>query len=180
MSIQLTITFASLITLSVILGILLMPMPTRLLGTIVSTIETSMQNKQMKVALLMFTLITALSFIDALRVGMFQGKEDIVEFSQSVWDQRAKKFYSQRNMYIFGFILFLQFALIFISMLIKSTLKNKTKLGQLSENDGVSTDLKNELLKKKADLETLKNQYLNNAKAYDAAFEDKKETDKSE
>lgn len=183
MSIQLTITFAALISLCGILGMLLVPLPTRVLASFVSAVESAMANKQVKVVAIMFTVITSLSFFDALRVGVLQGRDDIVEFGASavagsVWDLRAKKFYSQRNMYIYGFILYLEVALVFISMLIKSTLKNKTKLADLAEN-GVASDLQTELEAKKRDVATLKAQYANNAKAYDAAFESKP-IDKSE
>lgn len=179
MSIQLTITFGALIGLCAITGMLLAPLPLRVLGAILAALEQAAQNKTGKVALAMFTAITAMSFLDAVRVGMLQANEDIVEFSSSVWDLRAKKFYSQRNMYIFGFILYLEVALVFVGMLVKSRVKNGQKLAQLAQQtQPAQSDAANgadthaaKLKKLQTDVDALREQYENNAKGYDAAFE---------
>lgn len=186
MSIQLTITFGALLALVGMLTLLVLPLPTRVTATVVQTAQKALQNKQANVVLLVFTAMTVLSLGDSIRVGILQGKEDIVEFSASgatSWDNKAKKFYAQRNMYIYGSILFCEAALVFLSWLVCSLDKNKQKLAPLASSSsgaGQLSELEQQLAAKKADLDQLKTQYASNAAAYDAAQSSKAEAASTE
>lgn len=85
---------------------------------------------------------------------------------------QARKFYSQRNMYLCGFTLFLSLILNRTYIMILETLRLETKIKQyeadvkatgkqaakIEQAGGEIADLKKELAKKELDLETLKKQ----------------------
>lgn len=176
MSIQMTLIFALLTVECGLVSILLLPLPPRVQSMVLRKYDETISNSNFAIVLSFTDVLVGVMFVDAFKNGfkLLERGDEIIEFSKNVWDARSKKFYSQRNLYILGAILALQACVWFMSMLLKSTVKNKALLGSLS-NEGrtpsSSSDadlsrktpetetLEKELAKVQLDVETLNKQY---------------------
>lgn len=172
MSIQMTLIFALLTVEFGLVSVLLLPLPPKVQNLVLRKYDEAISNSNFAIVLAFTDALVGVMFVDAFKNGfkLLERGDEIIEFSKNVWDARAKKFYSQRNLYILGAILALQACVWFMSMLLKSTVKNKALLGGLS-NEGKtpssSSDaktpeteaLEKELAKAQLDVDTLNKQY---------------------
>lgn len=161
-----SLVFAILAAEVGIVSCLLLPLPPKLQKMLLDRYNSVLANSNMSIILVFVDALIGIMFVDAVKNGFgFLGKGDeIIEYSKNVWDLRAKKFYNQRNLYILGAIIALQACVWFIMMMLTSTVKNKTKLANLSKGPGAAQDaelaeLKKQLEKEELDVKTLTKQY---------------------
>jgi hypothetical protein len=190
MSIQMTLVFIVAAIESVIVAIQLLPLPAKLQNLLIQQYDKLIQNSNFAIIVAFIDVLVGIMFTDATKNGFtgwrFSKPDEIIEFSKNVWDARAKKFYSQRNMYILGAIIALQGCMWFNVMMLRSMVKNKKKLVDLSKAGSVHIDsttndtldvviedestkeLREELKKLETDVSALKKQYDNLWDAYKA------------
>jgi hypothetical protein len=190
MSIQMTLVFIVAAIESVIVAIQLLPLPAKLQNLLIQQYDKLIQNSNFAIVVAFIDVLVGIMFTDATKNGFtgwrFSKPDEIIEFSKNVWDARAKKFYSQRNMYILGAIIALQGCMWFNVMMLRSMVKNKKKLVDLSKAGSVHIDsttndtldvviedestkeLREELKKLETDVSALKKQYDNLWDAYKA------------
>lgn len=175
MSIQMTLVFALLAVEIGLVSFILLPLPPKVQNLVFTKYAETIRNSNFAIVLAFTDALVGVMFVDSFKngFGFFDKKDEIIEFSKNVWDARAKKFYSQRNLYILGAILALQASVWFIMMLLRSTVKNKALLASLS-NESLSSSssnvdiavkseeteaLEKEVAKAQLDVDTLKKQY---------------------
>lgn len=182
MSIQMSLVFVLLIFEVGLVSFLLLPFPPKIQNLLLKQYNSLVSNSNFRIILGFIDCLVGIMFVDSFKTGFgFAKPDEIIEFNKlnnnnqspqsgNVWDNRAKIFYSQRNLYILGAILALQSAVWFMSFLLKSTVKNKTKLSELTknnnnnsklnvENDQLSAQLKEQVEKAELDVKTLQKQY---------------------
>ncbi|GMM27363.1 hypothetical protein DAMA08_000790 [Martiniozyma asiatica (nom. inval.)] len=168
MSLYFFIIFLLLVALSLSLLLLLLPLPISLHARVIQLIGTLKANKNVKVVAIMATVAVSMSFLDACKNGMgLKFSDEIVEYA-NVWDKRARKFYAQRNVYLFGGVLWLEIALMFAFFLVSSLVRNKTKLASLAVDSAKKDETaeSDEVEKAKKDVAALQSQYDNLYEAY--------------
>lgn len=172
MSIQMNLVFTLLIIETIIISILLLPLPPKVQKRLINYYDLSIKNTNFSIILIFIDSLVSIMFVDSIKNGFkFNSSDEIIEFNKNVWDNRSKKFYGQRNMYILGAILSIQMLIWFLIIMIKSIVKNKNVLLQLSKGEEKSVDnedneLTTEYEKLKIDVDTLNKQYDSLWKAY--------------
>ncbi|GMM46878.1 hypothetical protein DAPK24_034530 [Pichia kluyveri] len=169
MSIQMNLVFTLLIIETIIISILLLPLPPKIQKKLINYYDLSIKNTNFSIILIFIDSLVSIMFVDSIKNGFkFNSSDEIIEFNKNIWDNRSKKFYSQRNMYILGAILSIQMLIWFLIIMIKSIVKNKNILLQLSkeEEKSVDNELTTEYEKLKIDVDTLNKQYDSLWKAY--------------
>ncbi|KAG7784031.1 hypothetical protein KL910_002546 [Ogataea haglerorum] len=189
MSLQMMIVFGLLVTEMTLMTILVMPLPHKVQNGFVNLAYKLLQNPNVKVGLVFGASVLGMMFMDALRTAVPKIPEEYRPgmpasgnvppvpsmIAGATWSEvRARKFYSQRNMYLTAGALFLGIAIYFNIILLKSLVKNKEKLIKTTTvgkgKKAVSTveyeELKQVLKKKEIDVENLKKQITRLHEAY--------------
>ncbi|GMG40110.1 unnamed protein product [Ambrosiozyma monospora] len=148
MSLQMQLIFTALVVELVTLSILVLPLPSGIQDKVVNFAYMALTNQTITISVVFCGGINALIFFDSLQkvinkkydtgVGVIRDSYGNVIPGGNIWDIRAQKFYNERNMYITGAILFLGLALYFNVLLLKSLVKNKKKLRNLTK--GLAAD----------------------------------------
>lgn len=162
MSIQMSLVFAITIVEMALIIILLFPLPTKFQQLLLNKYKIYTTTSNFQIVLIFIDALVSVMFVDACKNGLQWGKGDeIIEFSKNTWDEKAKKFYSQRNLYILGALLAFQVCIWFLMMQLSSIIKNKNKLTVLvtAEKKPANAEIEKELKKLELDVSNLKKQY---------------------
>lgn len=186
MSIQMTLVFVLLSVEMGVISFLLLPLPPKLQGYLLKLYNLASHNSNITIIVGFVDALLGIMFVDSFKNGFgllssHNRGDEIIEYgiNKDVWDLRAKMFYSQRNLYILGAVLSLQVCIWFMTFLLRSTVKNKGKLVELSKegtiaskkassSDGLVDDektstetkeLQQQVSKLELDVETLNKQY---------------------
>lgn len=160
MSIQMSLVFIITIIEMVIISILLFPLPPKFQQLLIDNYKKIITTSNFQIIIIFIDALVSVMFVDACKNGLHWGnkQDEIIEFTKNSWDERAKKFYSQRNLYILGALLAFQVCIWFLMMQLNSMIKNKGKLSNLVENK-IDLKLNDELKKLEIDVSNLRKQY---------------------
>lgn len=181
MSIQMNLVF---ITLCVEMGTLFMmvlPLPHILRRKFIHFIEIIQKSQNFKVGLIFFTIILGLQFIDCvnrlnkldyLKTPYFT-MSNMSSNTMLTNDQLASKFYSQRNLYLSGAVLYLELAIYTVITHLKKLVAKEDKLRSLnvkqtfaSEDEEIAK-YKQLIESKEKDIEVMKKQIKGIQTSYD-------------
>lgn len=150
MSIQMSLVFGALILEMVTLLLMVLPLPHPVRVKIMD-IATLLRNlKNFKIGFWFTVILLSMQFADCIqrleRFGnlgnpYFALNSQNKQFGTMSYDQLASKFYSQRNLYITGAVLYLMLAIYTVSTILKKLVSKETEFRQLAANE------KKELLK---------------------------------
>ncbi|KAI5959396.1 YET1 [Candida pseudojiufengensis] len=186
MSLQLSIVFGIMVFQMTFLLILVLPVPYIIRSKIIELYNIVTNFKNFKVFLIFSISLMSLQLMDCLqRLQKFQKNENSNLSNGFVnYDRLASKFYSQRNLYLSGSILYLTLCIFTVVTIVKKlVLKEKIYREEiLKQTSGKSTTttsdnndatlaeiekLKHQIEFKERDIKNLKEQIKNNQAAYD-------------
>lgn len=182
-----SLVFATLMfeMVSLLLMVLPLPHPVRVKMVDLATILQNLKNFQ--IGLWFTVILLGMQFVDCIqrlqRFGhlgnpYFALNSNSSQFGSVTYDQLALKFYSQRNLYITGAVLYLMLAIFTVNTILKKLVLKETEYRKLAadEKSDVSSDDKesDEIAKykklieqKEVDIATLKKQVNGLQKSYD-------------
>lgn len=185
MTLYYSLVFALLMFEMGIFMILILPLPLTFRRKMFTFISTNPLIAKLQYGLKITFIFILILFIDSVN-RVYRVQRELSEAAQSSSGSRsggatilghertevqARKFYSQRNMYLCGFTLFLSLILnrTYVLILDILRLEEEVKLGRSSGNKSIQDyeALREELRKKDADLQALKSQSKGLGKAYD-------------
>lgn len=191
-----TLIFGALMGQMVVLSLLLLPLPFKFRRKILDVATLLEQSTNFKVGLVFSTALLGLSFFDCVnRLSRFSSFSNQPYFTtlnlQSgalTHDQLATKFYTQRNLYLNGAVLYLELSIYTIVGVLRKLVKKEAEfraLTSINKGDFASESeeiekYKDLIKQKEIDISTLKKQILGLQKAFDeltpstAAAADKK------
>lgn len=167
-----SLVFVTLITEMAILFALVLPLPHVVRRKFVHTVDLLRKSQNVKVGLVFFTIILGLQFFDC--VNRLQRQEfmknpyflNSLTSSMISNEQLASKFYSQRNLYLSGAVLYLELAIYSVTTIVRKLVLKEEKLR--SGNDEGEIEKYEELIRlKEKDIEVMKKQIEGVQKAYD-------------
>lgn len=163
MSIQMSLVFIITIIEMVMISLILLPLPPKFQNLLIDKYSLLIKNSNFQIIIIFIDTLVSIMFVDACKNGLSWGKQDeLIEFNKNTWDEKAKKFYCQRNLYILGALLAFQICIWFLIMQLNSTIKNKDKLSKLIKEPNSKSEIEIELKKLEIDVKNLKNQYDSN------------------
>lgn len=184
MALYYNLVFGLLVTEVVFFTILSLPYPRKIRRTVLTTVSKPFRNEKFQIALKCILGFVLVLFADSVNRVMSVNSE--LEGSKAnnsgVFHDRseiqARRFYSQRNMYLCGFTLFLTMILLRTYSLVTELLITKDKVDSLKTEDNIhETDaedspelikLKSELADKDQELKSLKDKAEGLSKDYDS------------
>lgn len=188
MSIQMSLVFGTLLLQMTVLLVILLPLPLKARKAIVNIAESLKLLKNFNIGLWFSLILLGLQFADCFnRLQRFShignpyfliSSRDI-DYSSISYDQLASKFYSQRNLYLTGAVLYLTLAIntilgILKKLVTKATEYNKISLEGTEETESSEAEkLKSEIQLKEASITGLKKQIEGLQKSYDSLNESK-------
>lgn len=178
-----SLVFGALVGQMVILSLLLLPLPLRVRSKILDVSEFLQNSTNFKVGIVFSTSLLALSLFDCVnrlrKFDNFGNQPYFTNFAQQMsgslsYDQLATKFYTQRNLYINGAVLFLQVSIHTIIGILRKLVKKETEYRALNNidknefnNEGEQIQQFKDLIKQKEiDIETFKKQINGLQKSY--------------
>ncbi|KAI5955365.1 YET1 [Candida jiufengensis] len=182
MSLQLSIVFGVMTFQMFTLLILVIPMPYIMRSKIIDLYNKLTNLQNFKIFLLFSISLMSLQLIDCLqRLQKYRKDDNNLAGNFVNYDRLASKFYSQRNLYLSGSILYLTLCIFTVVTIVKKlVLKEKIyreavlqkgKKLELNKVDEVELskieELKKKIALKDKDILNLKNQIKNNQSAYD-------------
>ncbi|CAH6723058.1 endoplasmic reticulum transmembrane protein 3 [[Candida] jaroonii] len=189
MALYYSLVFGLLIVEIVFFTILSLPYPRKIRRTVLTTVSAPFRNEKFQIALKCILGFVLILFIDSVN-RVFTVNNELSGFNPNgmngiVNDRseiQARRFYSQRNMYLCGFTLFLTMILLRTYSLVAELIVTKDKVDALSA-DGLEesktndskkiTALKEELAAKDQELELLKEKAESLSKDYDSETKSK-------
>lgn len=174
MSLQMTLVFAVLVTQMVVLTVLVLPSPYVVRKNLVKVYNMLKSNSNVKVGVIFVSVLMLLQFFDCWnRLKKFH--HHTKGLHEMTPEHLATKFYSQRNLYISGAVLYLGLAIGTVMTIIdKLVLKLthirelKEKLASGKEEDKTEKEKYERLIElKKQDLATLNKQLAGLQRSYD-------------
>jgi len=186
MTIYYTLTFFLMVAEVVMFGVLVTPLPYKVRKALFSWLSNSPIVAKIAYGLKISFIFITILFVDALqRMWRTAAEADAAKRGgQALQDARsetnhaAKKFYSQRNVYLTGFTLFLSLVLTRVFAIILDLIETQTAYAALKQqvannnrpgNDTLTKEveeLKKKLAAKTQDFDTLKNQAASQAAEY--------------
>lgn len=165
-----SLVFVCLLTQMLSLVILLVPWPHVIRRNVIAMVDKLVRMPNFRVFVAVETVLLVLQFIDCLnRLKRFNSKMQSLLFTS---ESLATKFYSQRNLYLSGAVLFLNVALFTVvlivrKLIVKEAEYRKLKASKAPVDENTEVD-KYELLvaKKQKDIEILKKQIEGLQRAY--------------
>lgn len=165
-----TLVFVTLVSEMAILLLLVLPLPHLVRRKFIGTIDVLQKNQNVKVGIIFFTVILGLQFVDC--VNRLQ-KMDFIKnpyYASSNGmlnnEQLASKFYSQRNLYLSGAVLYLELAIYSVITIVRKLVLKETKLR--AGNDDGEVEKYTELVKlREKDIEVLRKQIDGIQREYD-------------
>ncbi|CAH6723138.1 endoplasmic reticulum transmembrane protein 1 [[Candida] jaroonii] len=140
MSIQMNLVFITLCVEMATLFMMVLPLPHILRRKFIHLIEILQKSQNFKVGLIFFTIILGLQFMDCvnrlnrldyLRTPYFT-MSNMSSNTMLTNDQLASKFYSQRNLYLSGAVLYLELAIYTVITHLKKLVAKEDKLRSLN------------------------------------------------
>lgn len=178
MSIQMSLVFATLVVQMGVLVVLLLPLPHSVRVRIVDLTWVLQRSNQFRVVVVFTSLLLGLQFVDCLRrldrfnatSASFRGYQNMS--GTLTHEQLASKFYSQRNLYLTGAVLYLGLSIGTVVTILRKLAKKEADFRALARpgaGDDQSEVEKYELLIKRRETEiaALKKQVLGLQRAYD-------------
>lgn len=191
MSIQMSLVFGALILEMVTLLLMVLPLPYPVRVKIMDIATLLRKLKNFKIGFWFTVILLSMQFADCIqrlqRFGTlgnpyFALSSQNKQFGTMSYDQLASKFYSQRNLYITGAVLYLMLAIYTVSTILKKLVSKEAEFRQLSANEkegaskiaGEEGEESSEVAKykklieqKELDIATLKKQVGGLQKSYD-------------
>lgn len=191
MSIQMSIVFGALIIELVTLLLMVLPLPHPVRVKIIDIASLLRSLKNFKIGFWFSVILLSMQFADCIqrlqRFGnlgnpYFALNSQSNQYGTKSYDQLASKFYSQRNLYITGAVLYLMLAIYIVSTILRKLVSKETEYRKLSadnadresETTSESNDESTEVAKykklieqKDIDIATLKKQVGGLQKSYD-------------
>lgn len=189
MSIQMSLVFGALILEMVTLLLMVLPLPHPVRVKIIDISILLRNLKNFKIGLWFTVILLSMQFMDCIqrlqRFGhlgnpYFALNSQNNQFGTMSYDQLASKFYSQRNLYITGAVLYLMLAIFTVSTILKKLVSKETEFRKLSSGEAkgdskvANEEELNEVAKykklieqKETDIATLKKQIGGLQKSYD-------------
>ncbi|EMG47496.1 YET1 Endoplasmic reticulum transmembrane protein 1 [Candida maltosa Xu316] len=185
MSLQMSIVFCTLIVQMVILLTLVLPLPYVVRKKIVDVTFTLQKNQNFRVGVVFSIVLMSLQLFDCIqRLNKYADSELNKNFPGIDYDRLASKFYSQRNLYLSGAILYLMIAIqtvitIVRKMVLKEKIFRESNKKPVTDDEATAVEkLKHLIELKQQDIDTLKKQISGLQKAYDTLTpEDNKSKD---
>lgn len=181
MSIQMTLVFVTLCIEMAILFLFVLPLPHAVRRKLITVIDLLRNLNNFKIGLGFFTAVLALQFIDCanrlqrldyLKNPYFTTSNNSSS-SMLTNDQLAAKFFSQRNLYLSGAVLYLELSIYTVGTILRKLVSKEENLRQLNvkpefASAGEEASKYKELIsKKQQDIDTLKKQVDGLQKSYD-------------
>lgn len=156
MAIYYSIVFALLVVEMVLFALLTVPLPVSVRRPLLRTISTPFHNKEVNIAIKCILVFILILFVDSVNRTMsleeelrgFNSKLNTNIISTDRSDILARKFYSQRNLYLTGFTLFL-------TLILTRTYDLVHEYLSLKDSHGANEKLLRELHDKNEKLEIL-------------------------
>mmetsp|Transcript_8449 Transcript_8449/g.8363 ORF Transcript_8449/g.8363 Transcript_8449/m.8363 type:complete len:202 (-) Transcript_8449:113-718(-) len=189
MSIQMSLVFGALILEMVTLLLMVLPLPHPVRVKIIDISILLRNLKNFKIGFWFTVILLSMQFMDCIqrlqRFGhlgnpYFALNSQNNQFGTMSYDQLASKFYSQRNLYITGAVLYLMLAIFTVSTILKKLVSKETEYRKLSSGEAkgdskvANEEELNEVAKykklieqKELDIATLKKQVGGLQKSYD-------------
>ncbi|ODQ82924.1 hypothetical protein BABINDRAFT_30089 [Babjeviella inositovora NRRL Y-12698] len=176
MALYYNIVFSILVTEMAMFGLLSLPLPRNIRGTLLSVLSKPFQSAQFQIAIKCILAFILILFVDSVnRVykvsAELQAPTNHPEAAMQGFidrsDVQARRFYAQRNMYLCGFTLFLTLILTRTYALVDELVVVKTKLAALGSSNAATSvaaeadasqeivDLKSKIQAKEAERENL-------------------------
>lgn len=177
-----SLIFSTLIMQMVTLVVLLLPFPYVVRSKIVHLTEVLQKSKNFTVGVVFSIILLGLQFMDCLqRLKRFSGPVDNPYFANSfgnmtkpslTHEQMATKFYSQRNLYLTGAVLYLMLAIGTVTSIVRKLVKKEGEFRDLvakrAGGDGDEVEKYKKLIQtRETDLKTLKKQVEGLQRQYD-------------
>ncbi|CUM67092.1 uncharacterized protein PRCAT00004781001 [Priceomyces carsonii] len=189
MSIQMTLVFGLMTAEMAYLLVLLLPLPFAIRKKILQLSEMVKSSQRFKVTLIFFTILLGMQFMDCLnrlKKLEFQRNPYFTQDYQPQrisYDQLASKFYSQRNLYITGAVLYLELSIFTVMKVFKKiVLKEESFRSLLSKvppkEDEEVEKYKSLIKKKQLDIDTFRKQIEGLQASYDDLNKNESEYDK--
>lgn len=185
MTLYYSLVFALLMFEMLIFMVLILPLPLTWRRKMFSFISTSPLIAKLQYGMKITFIFILILFIDSVN-RVYRVQRELIEAGNAQnggrggsapilgherMEVQARKFYSQRNMYLCGFTLFLSLILnrTYVLILDILRLEEEVKVNRGTGNKGIQDyeSLKEELRKKDLDLQVLKSQSAGLAKSYD-------------
>ncbi|ABN66277.2 ER 25 kDa transmembrane protein [Scheffersomyces stipitis CBS 6054] len=199
MSIQMSLVFATLIGQMVVLLLLVLPLPHPIRAKIVDITWVLQKSQNFKVGVAFSIILLVLQFLDCVnRLKRISGYSDPFFVSsndhrnptqQLTYDQLATKFYSQRNLYLSGAVLYLMLAIGIVITIVRKLVKKESEYRSLlagkktkyESEDGEVEKYKQLISLKEQDIQAFKKQLRGLQTAYDTLSpEEQKSSKKSD
>ncbi|KNE00793.2 hypothetical protein QG37_02325 [Candidozyma auris] len=187
MSLQMSIVFGILVFEMSYLLLLMVPLPFAIRQKLVNGSVKLNQSRNFKSAWAFTTFVLGLQFVDCLqKLQKYSNSESFASASQfggARYDQLASKFYSQRNLYITGAVLYLEVSIVtVVTILKKLVLKEESYraatntqtssiAGHTDSQKEEAAELRKLIKQKETDIAVLKKQLEGAQKQYDSLNE---------
>lgn len=156
MAFQYVLTFSLLVTEMILFSLISLPLPSKLRRPLLKTMYIPFNSPQFQVVMKCVIVFIGIMFIDSVN-RTFKVNNDlnpvnpitdsIANGSISRSEIQSRRFYSQRNMYLCGFTLFLSLVLTRTFSMVFELLEVKEKIVKLEKDSNVadSTELKDKI-----------------------------------
>ncbi|KAK6463854.1 ER 25 kDa transmembrane protein [Scheffersomyces coipomensis] len=171
MSIQLSLVFGAMVIQMITLLVLLLPLPYPVRAKIIDFTFVLQKSQNFKVGVIFAVLLLILQFLDCVnrlkKIGDYSGSPYFTtgvatETNRTLsYDQLATKFYSQRNLYLSGAVLYLMVAIGTVITIVRKLVKKETEYRTLlssEDNEGEVEKYKQLIKLKEKDIATFKKQ----------------------
>ncbi|KAK6201720.1 ER 25 kDa transmembrane protein [Scheffersomyces amazonensis] len=189
MSIQLSLVFGAMVIQMITLVVLLLPLPYPIRKKIIDFTFVLQKSQNFKVGVVFTIILLILQFLDCVnRLRRLDGYNDPYFTTAGItkearaqlsYDQLATKFYSQRNLYLSGAVLYLMVAIGTVITIVRKLVKKETDYRNLlarestNGDDGEIEKYKQLIKLKQNDIDTFKKQLSGLQSAYDGLNPDK-------
>ncbi|CCE79777.1 Piso0_001866 [Millerozyma farinosa CBS 7064] len=188
MSIQMSLIFGTLLLQMTALLVSLLPLPLKARKAIVNIAESLKSSKNFNIGLWFSLILLGLQFADCFnRLQRFShiGNPYLLVSSRDIdsssisYDQLASKFYSQRNLYLTGAVLYLTLAINTVLGILKNLVTKASEYNKISSHSTEETEsseaekLRSEIKSKEASIKGLKKQIEGLQTSYDSLNESK-------
>lgn len=173
MSLQMSLVFCTLIGQMITLLVLVLPLPYVVRQKIVDLTFVLQKSQNFRVGIVFSIILMSLQLLDCIqRLNKYADAETNPHFPGIDYDRLASKFYSQRNLYLSGAVLYLQVAIgtvvtIVRKMVLKEKLYREANIKPATDDEATEIEkLKHLIELKQQDIDTFKKQVQGLQKAY--------------
>lgn len=181
MSLQMSLVFCTLIGQMITLLVLVLPLPYVVRQKIVDLTFVLQKSQNFRVGIVFSIILMSLQLLDCIqRLNKYADAETNPHFPGIDYDRLASKFYSQRNLYLSGAVLYLQVAIgtvvtIVRKMVLKEKLYRETNIKPATDDEATEIEkLKHLIELKQQDIDTFKKQVQGLQKAYNSLTPEEK------